>query len=603
MSGRLKNVHYSTLDEASNAVRQLGIVNTREYEIRYKEDPKLPVKPHKLYTDWKSWHVFFGRNPVEKYSTLDDASIAAQKLYIATSREYRERYVEDPRLPSTPFQYFTGSWNGWNDFLNKDRNYQSLVEASKATIFLRIYTRKDYRVRYKENPQLPSAPDQYYKDVWNGWDSFFGRDAIEKYKTLDEASKAVHSLFINSHKEYRDRYKEDHRLPSAPNEFYQNEWNGWDKFFPQQTSASPFQHFQLWGNAVNHWLKESRNLDRKQKTICNFIIEFKETIPERPEVFLHRDTPFDTQRYERFILSAGDTLKRSNHSILIEFFDWVLEEYCVDKNDYEAVILPGYRNPLKTLLKGLLDALPSSNQRHQSTKPVLPLQYIEQARNFLFPAHAKSFKDVPHLPEIFRADWIEIDEKYLDKNDPDCVFRAKKSGFQVWCPARAVAVYTLLKTPIRGQQILWLDSGEGDKHIPFIDASGNIKWEKNTLPTANQQKSRQGFIQKTEGGEGMYITTNKTSKSLNGYFVPYISSDLAYWIIKLRQWQAKYNSLCILSKWTEIGLDRSVNKSILKARGSQAFLFRNPNSDSASPYRPQVVFKIYLPQILYEIEL
>ena len=73
-----------------------------------------------------------------------------------------------------------------------------------------------------------------------------------------------------------------------------------------------------------------------------------------------------------------------------------------------------------------------------------------------------------------------------------------------------------------------------------------------------------------------YITTNKTGKKLGGYeFL--MPEDLAYWVIQLRG-ESKYNPIEELTPWTQIKLKQKTNKDILKRRGKQAFLFRDPAS-------------------------
>ena len=92
---------------------------------------------------------------------------------------------------------------------------------------------------------------------------------------------------------------------------------------------------------------------------------------------------------------------------------------------------------------------------------------------------------------------------------------------------KVVANYMLLSMPLRGQQICWLDSGEGDEIIP-VWHDGEVRWVKNTSHLATPKRN-QGFLRRGEDGElSSYITTNKTGKKLGGYSVPYMPDDLAY---------------------------------------------------------------------------
>ena len=50
--------------------------------------------------------------------------------------------------------------------------YKSLFFASDSAQSLNINSMKDYKERYKEDPRLPSAPDGFYKSAWTNWKIF-----------------------------------------------------------------------------------------------------------------------------------------------------------------------------------------------------------------------------------------------------------------------------------------------------------------------------------------------------------------------------------------------------------------------------------------------
>ncbi|MNZ67746.1 site-specific tyrosine recombinase XerC [compost metagenome] len=221
-----------------------------------------------------------------------------------------------------------------------------------------------------------------------------------------------------------------------------------------------------------------------------------------------------------------------------------------------------------------------------------------------------SLKDLPHLQEFFnsRSDWIDVDETVIDRNDPNCVWRnrgTKADAYQIWSPVRFVALYTLLRYPLRGQQILWLDSGEADKEIAVLDAeSGAIRWESNTSPLAGKgikKRRPQAAVQRgNKDAPKLFITTNKTGIKEGSYEVDWIPDDLVYWLLLLRNWQAKYNPLSEPTYWTDIGLDRKYNSKVLQARGTQCFLFRT--DASGKPISTFSAFVNTLPALLYAIQ-
>ncbi len=238
--------YYPTFVEAQQAAIALGIVSYTQYRLRYKENPRLPLKPNKIYAgEWppkNGWAIFLGQEGKITYPTFAEAQQAAVALGITTSKEYRVRYKEDPRLPYDPDRIYAKEWslkNGWPIFLGKEvkEYYPTFAEAQQAAIALGITTGKEYRQRYKEDPCLPSAPDTTYAGKWppeNGWLIFLGQEYKITYPTYIEAQQAAIALGITTSKEYRLRYKEDPRLPSAPDTTYAGKWppeNGWLIFF------------------------------------------------------------------------------------------------------------------------------------------------------------------------------------------------------------------------------------------------------------------------------------------------------------------------------------------------------------------------------------
>lgn len=103
-----------------------------------------------------------------------------------------------------------------NDF------YKTFSECSKAVIKLGITSWKEYDRRYSEDPKLPSNPNLFYKDfVTKGGMKSIWNTSI-KYQTFEECAEAVQKLKIKSWAEYKERCKEDSRLPFDPAMHYED---------------------------------------------------------------------------------------------------------------------------------------------------------------------------------------------------------------------------------------------------------------------------------------------------------------------------------------------------------------------------------------------
>lgn len=653
---------YPTMQKASNAAIKLGFRNEWQYRRQYKNDLRLPYSPDKIYAKtWVNWFEFLRQvKPVSKYDSLKTASEAAIKLKIQGQKDYGKLYREDPKLPSCPAHYYSESWRGWGEFLDRKKNYYTtLKEASDAAISLGIKTQREYGKNFKCDPKLHCDPRNYYSSEWKGFGAFLNTK-VYRYKTILEASRAALALGIDSCRSYIKNCKDDNKLPRHPQTFYKAEWRSWNKFLnlpdkyktlkeasvsavrlgisssveyshryredprlyciPKTHELSAWidwhnflskkellQFNQEWEIATQAFLRTQQGIDKKNSVISKFYdCFFRNSEPTQlPSQMLHRDYQFDVLRYEALVSDQASTSQLRFHNIMVLFFDWIIDNYCTDKDEYEELVLPGYRNPLKTLMGNLKMGLPKRVPT-ESVRPVLPLSIVDTARMYLFGSQFNGFKSAKHLHDFFESDWLDIDKKSIDFADDDCAWRIKPEStlqYQIWSPVKAVALYTLLKVPLRGQQILWLDSGEGDDEVPIEVSPSAIKWVKNSLDLSRSRVNKRGFIKKlNDGSEGMFITTNKTSAREGGYTVPYIPHDLALLIIKLRNWQTKYNPLKEITKWTEVELPRKINERILSARGETAFLFRNPAKPNGDPISTSMAFTRLLPRLLYLIQ-
>ena len=228
---------------------KLGISSSTEYYKRHKEDPRLPSSPHEYYKGkgWINWPNYFGRETPDLYPTYEEAKQAVKKIGISSPSEYQKRYKEDPRLPSAPNNTYKGKgWINWPNYFGRETPYKTYKEAKLAVRKLGISS-GEYGKRHKEDPRLPSRPDKYYEDKgWIDWYDFFGRETPGFYPTYEEAKQAVSKLGISSSTEYYKRHKEDPRLPSAPNNTYKGKgWINWPNYFGRETPYKTYKEAKL----------------------------------------------------------------------------------------------------------------------------------------------------------------------------------------------------------------------------------------------------------------------------------------------------------------------------------------------------------------------
>lgn len=297
---------------------------------------------------------------------------------------------------------------------------------------------------------------------------------------------------------------------------------------------------------------------------------------------------------------------------LVAFIDWILEEKFSVEDDYGKKLIPAeFHNPLT---KCLPDQVESYN-KSESDKNVLPYRYIKTLRNMLVPTDALNFRDLTLAQELTDSsrsggDWYIVDKSIVDESDLDCVYRKRKASayeiknkgcseyvYEMWCPARTICLLTKLMLPIRTYQARMLDSGEMDtfKYVQ-TDKYKYGEWVRNDSPLSegtDRKPCEKGvlrkFIDPTTNLEmtGFFINTNKTAdinkdESDKGYNMPWQYEEIQYWLVKLRDWQQKYNPISEPTKWTELTvnqLGQAKDIKILKAMGKATFLFRDASNE------------------------
>ena len=593
---------YDSFHLASKATRQLGIRSQSEYRQRFKEDSCLPSNPKIMYENtWDSnsgWRGFLG---VDKdiYLTWTEASDAAQALGFKDSYEYKEKFKVDDKLRSNPSHYYPLDWikNGsWDGFL-MPREIDSLEKASVAAKYLGVTSEKQYAEKYKDYPfgKLPRHPERWscLKDgEWSSWPGFLGVD-FYKYNEFKEFIRNTPEIKnINTYKSFRKK-SNNMRLPASPDEIYE-EWKNW---FVSLGKAEPYQTSYIeepyisWATSINNFMMVARGANNKRNSLCKFQRDFigKEELGYTPEHFLLKygiKTPnIDVtkeliNKYKFFLdgLTIKENTNTSNNvnQAACEYLEWVINNKLSEENDFNELI-PLVINPLR-FANITINISDWSEKLYETNKNILPYHYLKGAREWIIPPKATNFSDLGHLHNAFDSDWVKVEEAVVDKNDPDCIWELRpntKLGpqYYLWQPISWLHTYALLQTPYRGYQIAYSDSGEADYEIPITDSNRNITWIKNPSPIAGLTVN-QGFIKRYPQNEiGTYLTTNKTNNKGAGYAIPWLDEDLAYWIIRLRIWQIKYNPIEKPTPWSTL-TRTNINVSQRTEKGSNCFLFR-----------------------------
>ncbi|MBE0470716.1 MAG: integrase [Methyloprofundus sp.] len=451
----------------------------------------------------------------------------------------------------------------------------SLAELKAECKKLGITNTVEYKRRYKEIPGFPAHPERVYANEWQGYKEFFDMDDFIPYQDL---LKIIHPLNLKNANEYKKfvRTTNDPTIPFDPQTVYGSEWTNWYRFLGK---VEPFKpdfippKYSEWAQRINEFIKQARGGGTKVSHICRFVRFYieKHDKSRSPEEFLTQGT-FDLKPFRKVLDNfETDNLRRNLILAINEFLDYIINKYLTieDEDTGEIVRVMDARNPFTFFLT---DQSVTTPQRSESTKPCLPYHYVKKAQNWIIPSNAKHFSDLKHLQK-FEADWIKVNRKTINQSDPDCVYRKINGQYFLWIPMDWIHTFSLTKVPLRGRQIAYNDSGEADEYIADINELGNVYWIKNNSPFAGMTKN-QSFIKRMPSDElGMFITTNKTSNNGQGYSIPWMPEDLAYWLVKLRKWQQTYNPIKKPTSW--LNCKRTdFNEIQLKSKGVNCFLFR-----------------------------
>ncbi|MER2498266.1 VPA1269 family protein [Vibrio neptunius] len=569
---------YPTLSEAIKAVKVLGINSFNEYQERYREDEKLPTNPHRFYKDeWINWPTFFSRNERTFYSNIEAARASVQALGITSITEYRVRYKEDPCLPALPERTYAADWRSWWDYL-QPKNILDLKSFKAWCSALKIKNSVEYKKARKVHSNLPSKPEKTIHD-WTDWFDALNIPRPYSYRELEALVRKNSITTLSEYREFRAS-SQDPRMPVKPEEQYKGK--GWTNAYDLWGTPRPYrvkyftEDWRLWAEKIKEFLKTARAGDTKTKDLCEFVREYIEPnlLEKCPLEFLTREST-NIQPMLALLDQVPVTRKKKWIFSINEFLDWIISNYLIleDTETGEVTHIKGAKNPFSHIS---FNDEAAPNVVNETPKMSLPYQYVKAGRDWIFPLDSienkLSYRDLSHLHR-FPSDWVEInDNTILDHNDPDCVFKVENGKTYLWFPAYWTYTYSLMQLPARGMQIVYSDSGEADKELADFK-NGKVVWKKNRTKLAGLT-NRQSMVSKSGQGEfGVHYTSNKTKFDGSGYTIPFMPIDLAYWLVKMRKWQHKYNPIIEPTKWLDC-TRTNLNEVQRKHKGINCFLFR-----------------------------
>ena len=255
VKGRRKK-NFLSFNEAMLKAQAAGVSSSREYQKWQKGQSDMPANPNEIYEEWQGWGHFLGTGNVKgrrkkSFLPFNEAMLKAQAAGVSSSRKYNEWHRGQDDMPARPDQVYP-EWQGWGHFLGtgnvkggrriitgnvKDRrkgNFLPFEEAMLKAQSAGISSSTEYKEWQKGQSDMPSAPNEVYAKEWQGWGPFLGTRRVmgkkENFLPFEEAMLKAQAAGVSSARKYNEWQKGQSDMPANPNLFYAKEWQGWGHF-------------------------------------------------------------------------------------------------------------------------------------------------------------------------------------------------------------------------------------------------------------------------------------------------------------------------------------------------------------------------------------
>lgn len=371
--------------------------------------------------------------------------------------------------------------------------------------------------------------------------------------------------------------------------------------------------WDCWRQLLSGWIStQTGSIGVKINAINWFMTNYIPAVPggASPDVFFQvADKGLLPELRPLMEVSMNAATAVKNQNWIVDLFSWIITQSYSEPND-SGVSIALVKNPFarrkeKTVIT-------------ETVHNPLPYAYIRELREILCPQLRGTFRNWEWAQSQSGqrrsdfGDWFPVDQSAIDDDDPDCVWRYRNDGYEMWSPIRSVALYVKLHLPLRTYQVRFLDSGEADtwryesgewilnnRHEFCLGREGN-PWKRGVFCRVHHQDIGEVMT-------GLYISTNKTADQNKesrerGYTIPWQNEDVLYWLERLRNWQEKYNPIIGPTPCAELAEKHFGSVKSLEQRkdmGSICFLFRDPTAPSGERDKPMGGYT--LPNLWYRL--
>jgi hypothetical protein len=224
--------------DVKKIARSLGIKTKGEWEEYAKSGNKpedIPIHPNAVYKEeWRGWPDFLGT----EFRLFEAGREFARSLGLKTTQEWEEYRKSGDRpedIPSAPEEVYRDQWQGWRNWLGTET--LPFTEAREFVHSLGIQNARDWIEYCKSGDKprsIPATPHKKYEDEWRGWGDWLGTGRIakgsEQWRDFEPAREFVRSLGIQDSREWAKYCISGNKpedIPSQPFKIYKDQWRGY----------------------------------------------------------------------------------------------------------------------------------------------------------------------------------------------------------------------------------------------------------------------------------------------------------------------------------------------------------------------------------------
>ena len=248
-----------SFEEAREFAHSLNLNSEREWFEYCKSGDKpnnIPTNVRYVYRDkgYISCADFLNLND---WLPFEEARKFAHSLNLKGTKEWFEycKSGDKPNnIPNYPNEtYLNKGWKSWGNFLGD--GYKKWLPFEEAREFAHSLNLKNIEKWFEycksgDKPNnIPKTPYDVYKNQWISWDDFLN---LTSQLLFEEAREFVHSLNLNSEREWFEYCKsgdKPNNIPSYPYEQYKNKgWVSWSDFlnYKSRSIDNNSKHNQGW---------------------------------------------------------------------------------------------------------------------------------------------------------------------------------------------------------------------------------------------------------------------------------------------------------------------------------------------------------------------